>query len=64
VRRALKRFVLPYVTLAPTFSFYPNHEYLARGYAFSPACDAEAPFGKTDKLETYGISLLHSASAG
>jgi ribonucleoside-triphosphate reductase len=39
VRRALRRFRLPYLTVTPTFSICPHHGYLSGEHEFCPRCD-------------------------
>jgi ribonucleoside-triphosphate reductase len=41
VKRALSRFLMPYITATPTFSICPKHGYLAGSHAFCPKCDAD-----------------------
>ncbi len=41
VRRALERFGLPYITVTPTFSICPRHNYLPGEHKFCPRCDDE-----------------------
>jgi ribonucleoside-triphosphate reductase len=41
VKRALSRFSMPYITVTPTFSICPKHNYLAGSHAFCPKCDAD-----------------------
>ncbi|MBT8438843.1 MAG: ribonucleoside triphosphate reductase, partial [Gammaproteobacteria bacterium] len=39
VRRSLKNFRLPYITISPTFSICPEHGYIAGEHEFCPRCD-------------------------
>ncbi len=41
VRRSLKNFRLPYITITPTFSICPKHGYLAGEHEFCHKCDAD-----------------------
>lgn len=41
VRRVLTTFRLPYITVTPTFSICPKHEYISGRHDFCPYCDAE-----------------------
>lgn len=41
VRRTLTNFRLPYITVTPTFSICPKHDYLSGRHDFCPKCDAE-----------------------
>ena len=41
VRRSLKRFRIPYITITPTFSICPKHGYLSGEHEFCPLCDEE-----------------------
>lgn len=39
VRRALKNFAIPYITVTPTFSICPNHGYLSGEHHICPRCE-------------------------
>jgi len=41
VRKVLKNFRIPYITITPTFSVCPIHGYLSGEHDFCPKCDAE-----------------------
>jgi ribonucleoside-triphosphate reductase len=41
VKRALKRFGVPYITITPTFSICPQHGYLEGEHEYCPRCDEE-----------------------
>ena len=41
MRRVLKNYHLPYVTITPVFSICPKHGYLAGEHKFCPICDEE-----------------------
>lgn len=50
IRRALRNFRLPYVTVTPTFSICPKHGYLSGHHEFCPKCDAEILEGKVSAV--------------
>jgi ribonucleoside-triphosphate reductase len=41
IRRSLKRFRIPYITITPVFSICPKHGYLSGEHNFCPKCDNE-----------------------
>ena len=56
VRRALTRFRLPYITITPTFSVCPVHDYLASEHPYCPLCDAEKLAAKRQTIEHLSLS--------
>lgn len=40
VRRALENFRLPYITITPTFSICPDHDYISGEYPHCPRCQS------------------------
>ncbi len=51
VKQSLTRFALPYLTITPTFSICPQHDYLAGEHEFCPRCDAERMKQKPTKAK-------------
>ncbi len=51
VKRALKRFGVPYITITPTFSICPQHGYLEGEHEYCPRCDEELIAKKRRELE-------------
>ncbi len=52
VRRSLKRFRIPYITVTPTFSICPRHGYLSGEHDFCPMCDEELLERKNKELRS------------